>query len=117
MTSAGGAELVEVVEPLRLARNIPVQATSASVGLSSNPEAITGWSFREATGSASADIQLIDGNNSNSGDIIAEITLNPGQSIRDHTGPIPLRADRGIWLQVNAGSVRGSVWSRLLMPK
>lgn len=114
MSAPAGAAPVEVAEVMRLARNIPVAATSASVGLSSNPEAVTGWSFRETTGSVAADIQLIDGNNSNSGDILAEITLSPGQSIRDDTGAYPLLAERGIWLQVNAGTVRGAVWSCLL---
>lgn len=95
----------------RCARNIPVPATAASVELSALAEEVTGWSFREVTGAASADIQIMDGTQ-NTGDTLAEITLSPGESIRDDTGAYPLLAERGVFLQVNAGTVRGSVWAR-----
>jgi hypothetical protein len=101
---------VEVGYGLVLADNIPVPATSASVPVKGRACAVGGWSFREVTGTATADCQLFDGT-SNNGDIIAEITLSPGQSIRDTTGAYCVRAQRGVFLQVNSGTVRGSVWA------
>jgi len=95
-----------------VARNLPVAATTTDVIVSTNPERITGWSFRETTGTAPAELQLVDGQ-SVSADVIAEITLTPGQSIRDMAGSWCLQTDRGITVHMITGTVRGSVWCAL----
>lgn len=110
MTATAPA-LIEVEAPLRVARNLPIAATSSSVAVSTNHEALSGWSFVETTGTAPAQLQIVDGSLTGGGDIIAEITLNAGQSIRDNTGPYPVECDRGIYINMIAGSVRGAVWS------
>jgi hypothetical protein len=55
---------------------------------------------------------LIDGQ-SNNGDVVAEITLTPGQSIRDMAGSWCLGMDRGVTVHMISGTVRGSIWSAL----
>lgn len=112
MTAAGTDSEVYLAVPVQDARALAVGQTAASVQVSGLPERIIGWSFREVTGAAPADIQLIDGL-SNNGQIIAEITLGPGESIRDVAGGWCLRARVGVFLQVNSGTVRGSVWSAI----
>jgi hypothetical protein len=105
-------ETVEVAYPVMVARNLPVPVTSADVTVSTNAENVTGWSFRETTNAASAELQLIDGQ-SNNGDVVAEITLTPGQSIRDMAGSWCLGMDRGVTVHMISGTVRGSIWSAL----
>jgi hypothetical protein len=103
---------LEELQALGLCVPLPFPASNQSAALSSKREVIGGWTFRETTGAAPADMQLIDGS-SNTGVIIAEITLSPGQSIRDVTGYLAVVCLRGIWVQVNSGTVRGSVWAML----
>jgi hypothetical protein len=112
VTAAAGQGLVEVEMPARYCVPLPVVATSQSLCLSTNREAICGWSFREVSGNLSADMQIMDGQN-NTGLIVAEINLGPGESIRDPTGEWPILLVRGIWIQINAGTVRGAVWAAL----
>lgn len=96
-----------------LSRHIVVPVTTVGVLVSSNPEAVSGWSFVETTGTAAASMQLVDGQ-VNTGDVLAEITLDPGASIRDTTGPWCLEAGRGVFVAVLSGSVRGTVWAARL---
>jgi hypothetical protein len=95
-----------------VARNLPVAAATTDTTISTNAERITGWSFVETTGTANAALQLCDGQTANA-DVIAEITLNPGQSIRDMAGSWCLQVDRGITVHMLSGSARGSVWAAL----
>lgn len=112
MTAAGYGQGLDLVVPVLDARALAVPVTAASALVSNLPLRIIGWSFREVTGAAPLDAQLIDGS-SNNGQVIAELTLGPGESIRDTIGPWCLRTQVGVWLQVNSGTVRGAVWAAI----
>lgn len=70
---------------------------------------VTGWAFKETTNSAGASFNIVDGQD-NTGGIVAPITLNTNESIRDLTGPGGLAFRSGVFIHVVSGSVRGSVW-------
>lgn len=70
---------------------------------------IHGWAWVETTGGAAATINLFDGGN-NGGTLLAPITLTAGQSTRDVLNELGLDVLNGLFVEVVAGSVRGSVW-------
>lgn len=70
-----------------------------------------GYAFAEATGAANAQINIINGQDIN-GPVIIPVTLNPGQSVRDHFGEHHLLFESGCTVNVVVGSVSGSVWLR-----
>jgi hypothetical protein len=73
---------------------------------------VMGWSLRETTGAATATVEVFDGQDT-TGQLLASISLNPGQSIRDWLGPGGLETDIGVFVSVLSGSVRGAIWVRL----
>jgi len=113
MSAPAMADLADALAASGLCVPLVFAASAQSGALATKRTAVCGWSFREVTGSAPADMQLMDGQN-NTGLVIAEITLTQGQSIRDVTGDWPVLCLRGIWVQVNSGTVRGSVWQALI---
>jgi len=68
-----------------------------------------GFSFRETSGSGSAVVRIYDGVNA-SGDVLDEVSLGPSESARENYGSDdPMIAVVGIYVQVVAGAVSGSV--------
>lgn len=88
---------------------LPVPATTVSQNLIARGTLVIGYSFVETTGAAPASIDLIDGNDAN-GAVVAVITLDPGQSIRDTFSGDGVYFQSGPFLKVNSGSVRGAIW-------
>ena len=70
---------------------------------------LAGWSFRETTGTTSAQFDLFDGNDGN-GILIASISLAAGESTRDTIGGHLLTVLTGLFLVVNSGTITGTVW-------
>lgn len=89
---------------------LPVPAGSGSQALFAGDSLVTGWSFQETTGAATAEVWLIDGNDAN-GNPFAFITLQAGQSVRDLTAYWGINVTIGLFLRVVSGSIRGSVWA------
>ena len=69
---------------------------------------LVGWSFRETAG-AVATLYLRDGRDS-TGDIIAALQLAPNESTRDSYFPGGLGFQLGLFVDVAAGTVEGSVY-------
>lgn len=70
---------------------------------------VTGWSFKETTNAATAEIWLIDGSSS-AGEPFVFVTLQPNQSIRDLAPGNGIRVRSNVFAFVVSGSVDGSVW-------
>lgn len=68
-----------------------------------------GYSFIESTGAAPAQLDLIDGG-SNGGILLVTISLGAGVSTTKITLGRGLAVSSGLFLKVNLGSVRGSLW-------
>lgn len=91
-------------------RPLPVGAVSSpGAAIDWGDWYLAGWSFRETTGTAAAAFDLIDGGDAN-GVIIASVTLQPNESIRDDVGGHMLTVRSGLFIAVTAGTVRGAVW-------
>ena len=88
---------------------VPVPVTTQSQALFAGDSLVVGWSFKETTGAAAAELWLIDGNDAN-GMPFAFITLSAGQSTRDLTNDFGLNVTTGLFVRVVSGSVQGSVW-------
>lgn len=85
----------------------PVAVTVSAV-VSATPKAYRGFSLRETAGAA-ATVVLYDNATTNSGTIIEEIALNPGESAREYYGAGGgITTANGIYCQVT-GTVAGSV--------
>lgn len=94
--------------PMPMARPIRLAATSGSKLIVGGPCRIMGWAFKEFTGAAVASIDLWDGA-FNSGQLIAPITLNQSESIRDWFTPYGIEASQLSFI-VNSGQVDGVVY-------
>ena len=70
---------------------------------------VYGFSLREASGAAAADIDVIAGGDGN-GDTLATVTLGANESVRDSLPHRGIYSSDGVTIKVNAGSVRGAVW-------
>jgi hypothetical protein len=92
------------------ARPIPIFDTTNDVAVASGLTLITGWSFAEITGAAPAIFALYDGS-SNSGALIAYITLNAGESTRDLIPEPFLACMSGLYLSMINGEIEGSIWA------
>lgn len=88
---------------------LPIAATTADANLFGRAVLVFGWAFVETTGVAPVTFDIRDGNDA-SGALAAPISLLAGQSIRDITGPPGLFFQSGPFLDMIAGSVRGSLW-------
>lgn len=73
---------------------------------------VLGWSLVETTGSARAELRILDGADAN-GTLIADITLSPGESTRDLVPAPGVVARSGVYAKVVSGSVDGSLWVRV----
>lgn len=92
--------------PVR-AVSIPTGASGAVLG---GPALLFGWSLRESTGAAAAQLDIYDGADG-TGQLLATITLTAGQSTRDYPGLPGLYCARGLFVNAVAGSVAGAVWA------
>lgn len=91
----------------------PIDVTTDGFQLTSREGRLFGWSFVETTGSAAAQVRVIDGGNSGGLEIV-NITLSAGQSTRDWLAKPGLRFRSGIYIDIVAGSIQGSIWPLLL---
>jgi hypothetical protein len=99
-------------EWLERANTVPVTASGLVAGRRSF---ITGFSFTESTGTATASVQLITGQSA-SGILLATINLAISESAREYL-PWPwLLAKYGIFVNIASGAVNGSV-SSLTIPE
>lgn len=92
-------------------RTTQIPLTAVGINLLSVSCLFVGFSLRETTGAAPADVDFVDGNDGN-GEVFATLTLAAGQSVRDLVAPTGLLVDSGPFLRVNSGSVRGAFWWR-----
>lgn len=90
---------------------LPIAATGVSQPLLSRAILLYGFAIRESSGAATADIDLIDGADVN-GEIVCPITLGAAQSVRDYFPKDGLLIEAGLFLKVNSGTVRGSIFWR-----
>lgn len=70
---------------------------------------LAGWSVRETTGAAVAQLDLVDGGDA-TGVTIASIGLAAGESKVSTFGGHLLTIQNGLFVAVNAGSVTGALW-------
>lgn len=68
-----------------------------------------GFALIETTGAAGATLELFDGSDTNSPSV-CPVTLKAGESTREWFGPPGITLDRGLFVSVLSGAVRGSVW-------
>lgn len=92
----------------------PVQAISFAAATSGqlilNRECrLYGWAFLETSGNAAAQLEVFDGTTVNS-QSIAPIALLAGQSSRDIWGKPGIEIRTGLFVNISAGSVRGSLY-------
>lgn len=87
--------------------SIPVTTTSQNVETRS--VRLMGYSFKESTGAATAQIAILDGG-SVAGSPVVFIDLIANESTRDWFGPGGILIKSGLFLQVIAGSVTGVIW-------
>lgn len=73
---------------------------------------IMGWAVVENTGTARAQVNIIDGLDT-TGTIIAPITLAAGESTRDYLPGQGVHAKVGVYAHVVSGQVTGAVWVRV----
>lgn len=93
------------------ASSISVPSTGSQVPYGGNG-LVMGWSLLETTGAAAAVVELYDGQDAG-GQLVAAISLSPGQSTRDWLGPSGIETDIGLFVRVVSGTVRGAVWVRM----
>lgn len=91
---------------------ISVPATVAGTLFANGPIRLMGWALKESTGAAAAAFELYDGNDA-TGQSLAPVTLVANESIRDWFGAAGVLCERGVFLNVTAGSVRGTLFVKL----
>lgn len=96
--------------PVKGALALPIGvATNAKTVLSNSAGRCVGWSIKEATGAAAAELDLLDGTNVD-GNLLFPITLAAGESSREWFGPSGISFGVGLFTQLVSGSVTGTVW-------
>lgn len=91
------------------ARTVPIATTTTDEKLVGGASILTFYNFTETTGSASAEVELYDGDDA-TGALIVNVTLNQGESTRDPLPKPGLGCRQGLFLNVVSGSIKGSVW-------
>lgn len=109
MTQAGPPETVNIYidKHHRAARLISFPTTTVNVAVENRQNIVEWWAFTETTGAAGASLTVFDGQDA-TGQEAATINLLPGESIRETAGLNGLRFTRGVFVQINSGSVRGT---------
>lgn len=102
-------EVPEIVRPRPL-RSFPIGVIAAAGKIIVNGGVyLAGWSLRETTGAAVAQLDLIDGGDAG-GVMVASIGLLAGESKVSTFGGHLLTVQNGLFVAVNAGSVTGALW-------
>lgn len=92
---------------------LPIPVSTVGYQVFARGGRLFGWSFVETTGAAIAQVRLIDGSGPTGAEIV-NITLSSGQSTRDWLAKPGIRIRSGVYVDVVAGSIRGSIWPLLL---
>lgn len=87
---------------------VSVATTTTSERLVSSPCSLVGWSLRETTGAASAEVEFTSGNNP-----IGESSIGPNGSDTHNMSGNGVYVQSDITLNVVSGSVRGAIYVRL----
>ena len=87
--------------------SIPTGQSGVVLG---GPLLLFGWSLRESTGAAPAQLDVYDGADA-TGQPVATITLIANESTRDYPGLPGITCRRGLYVNAVAGSVAGVVWA------
>lgn len=87
---------------------LPITTTTASGLLFAGTGLLVAANFIETTGTAAAIIDLLDGGDNNGPEFVP-YALSAGQSARDQFAPWGFTIQRGLFLRVTSGSIRGSV--------
>lgn len=90
------------------ARKIAIPTTTASGIIFSQGGTLLAVCISETTGSSGASVDFVDGESSDSDEIVP-YTLLANESVRDSFSPLGIPFDRGVYLVVNSGSVKGSI--------
>lgn len=98
------------------ARVIPVGVTTAGLLLMGPRAILYGWTFRETTGTAAAEVRIRNGQSA-SGVLAASIGLAEGASVSQGAADPGMLMDGGVYLEVVSGSVEGSVFARKIWPR
>lgn len=106
-----GATLIRALIEPQPGKPIPIPTTNASREVLGRPALLIGYSFRETTGSATATLEIINGQDG-TGVIVGEIALAASGAETEIIGHPGLFCDNGLYLSVVSGSVRGSMWAR-----
>lgn len=86
-----------------------VALTGANQAVSAAPIAYMGFTIRETTGTTAAVVRIWDNASAASGIVLDEVALTGGQSAREFYPMGGIKALNGIFVQVVAGAVVGSV--------
>lgn len=86
-----------------------VTLTGANQVVSATPKKYMGITIRETTGTTAATVRIWDNASAASGVVLDEIALTGGQSAREFYPIGGINAVNGIYVQVVAGAVVGSV--------
>ena len=81
-----------------------------STSVSRNPGRLVGYALEEATGTGPATLRILDARDPADATLILPISLSAGESTRDSWGG-GLAFVRGLYVQVDAGSVTGAVFT------
>lgn len=87
----------------------PIAATTVPRNLWSRACLLLGYGFVETTGAATAEVDILDGNDAN-GALCSPIALLAGQSTRDNMPGEGVFLQSGPFLNVLSGSIRGAIW-------
>lgn len=91
------------------AQVFPIPTITAGQQVYLGPAVLYGWAFEETTTSAVARLNLYDGT-ANTGKLVVPISLSADQSTRDYLPGNGVEIRTGVFLDVTAGSIDGSVW-------
>ena len=91
------------------ARHLTIPVTTVDLPLISGRVLVKGFTLRETTGTAAAAAQFLDGT-AEGGDPFIECSLGINESVRDWFTEAGILIQSGVFLDVDSGSVQGSVW-------
>lgn len=108
MTEPAGGEVV-----LELGA-VPVLPVSVPTGQSGkvlgSGALLYGWSLRETTGAAIAQLDVYDGADQ-TGQLVATVVVPAGGSVAAYLAGIGVLCRRGVYVHASAGSVAGVLWA------
>lgn len=93
---------------VRGARVVPIASGGPQL-VSAVSGGLVGWAVWCSDPAANGQLNIRDGIDA-TGDLIAPITLQPGESTRDHFGPAGLAYTKGLFLEFSGGAISGAVF-------